>query len=97
LTLHPYPTHYYPNKETTMTIRDLAEVRTRLEEAVAGLPGEPADAAELFDRYEQIAIQILDSEFDDYTPGLLEEYLMTLLYLRQLELGLIAFPNPQEV
>lgn len=80
-----------------MTIRDLAEVRTRLEEAVAGLPGEPADAAELFDRYEQIAIQILDSEFDDYTPGLLEEYLMTLLYLRQLELGLIAFPNPQEV
>lgn len=80
-----------------MTIRDLAEVRTRLEEAVVGLPGEPADAAELFDRYEQVAIQVLDSEFDDYTPGLLQEYLMTLLYLRQLELGLIAFPDPQEV
>tara|TARA_R110001592_G_scaffold254940_1_gene518475 strand:- start:9150 stop:9392 length:243 start_codon:yes stop_codon:yes gene_type:complete len=80
-----------------MPIRDLAEVRTRLEEAVAGLPGEPADAAKLFDRYEQMAIQILDSEFGDYTPGELQEYLMTLLYLRQLELGLISFPAPQEV
>ena len=39
-----------------MTIRDIAEVRTRLEEAVAGLPGEPADAADLFDRTEQVAI-----------------------------------------
>jgi hypothetical protein len=79
-----------------MTIRDIAEVRTRLESAVAGLAGEPADAADLYDLYEQIAIQILDSEFDGYPPGLLQEYLMTLLYLRQLELGLIAFPDPQE-
>ncbi len=79
-----------------MTIRDIAEVRARLEEVVANLPGEPADATEQFDQYEQVAIQILDSEFGNYTPGMLEEYLMTLLYLRQLELGLVTFPDPLE-
>ncbi len=79
-----------------MTIRNLAEVRARLEEAVLLLQGEPANPAEKYDRYEQVAIQILDSEHDWYPPGLLQELLMTLLYLRQLELGLIAFPNPQE-
>ena len=79
-----------------MTNRDLAAVRARLVSAVAGLPGEPADAADTFDRYEQVAIQILDSEFGDYPPGLLQEYLMTLLYLHQLELDLITFPDPLE-
>ena len=79
-----------------MTIRNLAEVRARLEEAVAGLPGEPADAADLYDRYEQVAIQILDSEFADYPAGLLQEYLMTLLYLKQLELNLLTLVDPIE-
>ncbi|MBK7729681.1 MAG: hypothetical protein IPJ33_14635 [Gammaproteobacteria bacterium] len=43
-----------------MTIRTLAEVGARLEEAVRSLPG---DGHDLFDRYEMVAIQILDSEF----------------------------------
>ena len=58
-----------------MTIRNIAEVRARLETAVAGLPGIPADAEKAYERYEQIAIAMLDSEFEDFTPGLLEEYL----------------------
>jgi hypothetical protein len=44
-----------------MTIRVIAEVRARLEEAGAGLPGEPVDSDDLLDRYEQVAIQVLDS------------------------------------
>jgi len=77
-----------------MTHRDIAEVRARLEKAVAGLPGEPADAAELFNRTEQVAIQILDSEFEDFAPGMLQELLMSYLYIRQIELGLITGPDP---
>ena len=77
--------------------RDIAAVRARLEKAVTALPGEPADAAELFDRTEQVAIQILDSEFEDYTSGSLQELLMSYLYIRQIELGLLPFPDPNEV
>ncbi len=74
----------------------LQEVRARLEEAVRLMPGTPADTQEEFDRFESVAIAILDSEHEDFTPGQLQEYLQTLLYLRQLELGLIPFPDPQE-
>ena len=75
--------------------RDLAEVRARLEITVANLPEPTRDPAELFDRYEQIAIAILDSEHADFEPeGILEEYLDALLYLLRLELGFIAFPDP---
>jgi hypothetical protein len=79
-----------------MNICSLAEVRLRLEEAVAGPPAPGTSATDLFDRYEEIAIQVLDSEFSNYTPGALEEYLQTYLYLKQLELGLIPFPDPRE-
>jgi len=77
-------------------IRSLAEVRLRLEQAVAGPPAPGTNAADLFDRYEEIAIQTLDSEFNNYTPGALQEYLETYLYLKRLELGLIPFPDPLE-
>jgi len=72
-----------------MTIRTLAEVGARLEEAVRSLPGDGHDleAPDLFDRYEMVAIQILDSEFPDFAPGLLERYLSTYLDLKRLELG----------
>ena len=79
-----------------MTIRSLAEVGVRLEETVSKLPDYATSAGELFDRYEEIAIEVLDSEHGNYTPGALEEYLQTYLYLKQLELGLIAFPDPRE-
>jgi hypothetical protein len=79
-----------------MPIRSLAEVGARLEEAVSGLPGEPADASDHYDRYEQVAIAILDSEHSDFIPGELQEYLETVLYKKRLELGLIPFPDPRE-
>jgi len=79
-----------------MTHRNLAAVGARLEEASQLLPGEPADNVEAFDRYESVAIAILDSEHMDFIPGQLEEYLQTLMYKRQLELDLIPFPDPQE-
>ena len=71
-----------------MNIRTLAEVGTRLEEAVGLLPGEPACPAEIFQAHESVATAILDSEYMDFESGLLEEYLMTLLHLKRLELGL---------
>ena len=79
-----------------MTIRPLAEVGTRLEEVVALLPGEPAGPAEIYDRYEEVAIAILDSEHGDFIPGELQEYLETLLYAKRLELGQVPFPDPAE-
>ncbi|WP_432472081.1 hypothetical protein [Amphritea sp. HPY] len=71
-----------------MTIRSLAEVGARLEKAVKTLPGKPASPTEQYERYEMTAIQILDSEFDDFEPNALEEYLMQYLKHKRLELGL---------
>ena len=79
-----------------MTTGDIGSVRSRLETAVADLPGIPADADEAYERYEQVSIAILDSEHEDFIPGLLEEYLETLLYERRLVLGLVPFPDPRE-
>ena len=79
-----------------MTHRNLAAVSARLEEAVSSLPVRATNAAELFNHYEEVAIQVLDSEFNNYTPGELQEYLETYLYLKQLELGLVPFPDPRE-
>ena len=79
-----------------MKTPSLREVGARLEEAVELLPGEPADPQERFDRYESLAIAILDSEHTDFIPGRLQEYLQTCLYKRQLELNLIPFPDPRE-
>jgi hypothetical protein len=68
----------------------LAEVGARLEEAVAALPGEAASPAELYERYEMVAIAILDSEHGDYPPTALEEFL--LLHLAQLRRRLLPPP-----
>jgi len=63
-----------------MTIRATAEVGVRLEKAVLNLPGETANPADLYDRYEMLATAILDSEFENYESGMLEEYLFTYLF-----------------
>ena len=57
----------------------LAEVRARLEEAVAALPGVATDPQELYDRYEMVAIEILDSEYMNYPEGELEQLLQAAL------------------
>jgi hypothetical protein len=79
-----------------MTHRSLAEVGARLEETVSTLPVTATNASELFDRYEEIAIQILDSEHGNYAPDALEQYLQAFLQLKRLELGLAPFPDTPE-
>jgi hypothetical protein len=78
-----------------MTISKLAEVRARLDKSAQRLTSKPPDTQEEFDQYESLAIAILDSEHEDFAPGILEEYLMTLLYLKQLELGLLPDTGEQ--
>ena len=71
-----------------MTIRSLAEVSARLEKAVIGLPGEADSPEQLYERYEQIAIAILDSEHSDWPEGVLEAFLLQRLAIKRIELSL---------
>lgn len=73
-----------------MTNRNLAEVGARLEKAVIDLQGQslPATPTEKYEQYELFAIQILDSEFEDFNEGILEEYLLAFLHQKRLELGI---------
>jgi hypothetical protein len=71
-----------------MTIRSLAEVGIRLEKAVLGLPGDAASPEQLYERYEQIAIAILDSEHSDWPEGVLEAFLLQRLAIKRIELSL---------
>ena len=71
------------------TIRSLVEIRTRLDDALAALPGELETPADIWDAYEMLCIAELDSSHDQFTAGILEEFLMTLLNLKMLELGLL--------
>jgi plasmid maintenance system antidote protein VapI len=66
--------------------RDLSEVAVRLEQAYARSKEAAMEPQEQYDLYESIAIQILDSEFDDYEEGALEEYLVTFLEQKRKEL-----------
>jgi hypothetical protein len=74
---------------------DLSSVRVRLEETVTTLPVPATNAAELFDLYEEIAIEVLDSEYGQYPAGALQDYLQRYLYLKRLELDLVQGPFPQ--
>jgi hypothetical protein len=73
--------------------RSLAAVRARLERAAAMLPDPPTQPEAHYHHLEEIAISILDSSFQDFREGELEEYLRTVLYQRSLELGLVTFPR----
>ena len=59
--------------------RDLSEVSARLEQTYANDQEATMTPQEQYDLYESIAIQILDSEFDEYEEGGLEEYLVVFL------------------
>lgn len=58
-----------------MTIRTLSEASARLEEAVKATSGDCHTAQDLYDCYEMVAIQILDSNFEAFPDGELELYL----------------------
>jgi hypothetical protein len=62
-----------------MTDPKLLEVGVRLEEAVQGLVDEGSASSDLYGTYEMVAIQILDSEFENYPEGELETYLKDFL------------------
>jgi hypothetical protein len=66
--------------------RDLSEVSVRLEQAYVDSKEEAIAPQEQYDLYESIAIQILDSEFDDFEEGVLEEYLVMFLEGKRIQL-----------
>jgi hypothetical protein len=66
--------------------RALSEVSVRLDQAYANCKEVTMTPQEQYDLYESIAIQILDSEFDDYEEGALEEYLIEFLKQKRKEL-----------
>lgn len=71
-----------------MNIRNIAGIESRLEKAVMALSDEALSPQEKYDLYEQAAIALLDSEFDDYAEGELEAYLMEYLERKRGEFGL---------
>jgi hypothetical protein len=68
--------------------RDLSGVFARLELAYANGKEAAMTPQEQYDLYESIAIQILDSEFDEYEEGVLEEYLVVFLASKRKELSI---------
>jgi len=70
-----------------MTIRKVSEIGSRLEKAVMVVSDDGLSPQEVYDLYEQAAIQILDSEFDDFPEGELERYLMSYLERKRGEFG----------
>lgn len=58
---------------------DLDSVGLRLEKAASSLLGKNPSASERYDTYEMLAIQILDSESQDFAPQQLEQYLTAYL------------------
>jgi hypothetical protein len=66
--------------------RELSEVSVRLELAYANSKEEAMTPQEQYVLYETIAIQILDSEFDEYEEGVLEEHLMVFLESKRIQL-----------
>ena len=57
----------------------LLEVGARLEKAVQELVDKGLASSDLYSTYEMVAIQILDSEHQDYPDGELETYLKEFL------------------
>ena len=49
-----------------------------------------------YDIVEERAISILDSRYMDFESGVLQEFMMSYLYVRQIEYNLIPFPDPEE-
>jgi len=70
-----------------MDIRSQSEVYTRLEKAVDDLPKANTTLGK-YEQYEMIAIQVLDSEHEDFNEGSLEKCLMAYLQAKARELGI---------
>lgn len=68
----------------------LVEVGARLEKIVSEscYPHHPPSSEELFDCIEMVAIQILDSQYQDFREGELLSYLQKFLKAKRKQLGL---------
>ncbi|WP_371376816.1 hypothetical protein [Thalassotalea aquiviva] len=66
-----------------MKHRALSEVGVRLEKAFQEHVTPDMTPTDKYELYELIAIQILDSEFDNFGEGQLEEYLSNFLDRKQ--------------
>ena len=73
----------------------LREVGLRLQSAFDLLPDPPDDPEDQMERWVSLCIAFLDAEHAEHRPGELEAYLRLLMQVRELELGLIAFPQSQ--
>ena len=62
-----------------MTNPKLLEVGARLEKTIQELIDKGLAPGDLYSAYEMVAIQILDSEFENYPEGELEQYLKDFL------------------
>ncbi len=71
-----------------MNIRDISEVRVRLEKIAMASSGDRSTPIEKYQLYEDTAISILDSEFMNYPDAELEDYLVAFLQRKRSELGL---------
>lgn len=70
-------------------LHELGAVGARLEAAaLQSLPESAHDPPAVYDHYEMLAIQILDSEHADYAPGVLQHYLEVYLADLRAKLGL---------
>jgi len=69
-----------------MTVRSLEEVAAYIEEHSNAHPSQPHQ--EQYDHLESLAIAVLDSEFDHYPDGVLQDFLMSYLDDRRRQMGL---------
>ena len=76
-----------------MSICTLADLRTRLDDALSALPGETATPADTWDAFEMLCIAELDAMHDQFAPEILQDYMLVLLDWKRLTLGLEPFPE----
>ena len=62
-----------------MTNPELSQIRAHLEASAESILERNPSKKQIYDAYESIAIQILDSEHMDFPPGVLEQYLCNYL------------------
>jgi hypothetical protein len=76
--------------------KQLREIRLFLD----SIPGEidnTADSQYCFNLVTELAVEILDGSFMEFEDGLLEEFLLDYLRVRQYEYGLIDMDCPEPV
>lgn len=69
-----------------MTVRTLTEVVAYIDEHADALPSQSPQ--EQYEHFEMLAIAVLDSEFDNYPEGTLQDFLMDYLTTKRKQLSL---------